>query len=404
VDEANETIGTRIRRCRRLRGLSLDEAAGLAGISKPYLSRLERGLRSVDSRALLARLAAVLDVSVTELTGQPYTPRDPQHAAAHRGVAGVRLALLDPDGPSPFDALTGNSDAAELLEQRAADLWSLSRDSDMVTQARVTPALLLSAHKYVTEHPSAAAHRAVALAAYDASFFVRNLGEPDLAWIAAQRMQQACEEINDPAWLAFAAYAQAHALTQVGALARASTVAATAAQATPTPDARVEQIAARGSCLLVASFAASCVGEADVARAQLDEAEVLAGRLARQNVVANNTSFSEWNVIMHRVAVEVEADNPSAALEAAEQLNPTDVSHRERMSYLWVDVGRAWARLDRPREAIGAFRRAERAAPLRVRLSPVVRESVRDLLDSIRRGSTGAELRGLAERCGVLTV
>ena len=38
-------IGARARMIRRRRGLSLDVAAGLAGISKPYLSALERGQR-----------------------------------------------------------------------------------------------------------------------------------------------------------------------------------------------------------------------------------------------------------------------------------------------------------------------------------------------------------------------
>src|SRR3954463_12833202 len=97
----SDGVGPRIRRFRRARGLSLDQAAGLATVSKSYLSRLERGERSVDSRALLLRIAGALEVSVADLTGQPYVPRDRQHADAHRGVTGIRLALLDPSGPAP---------------------------------------------------------------------------------------------------------------------------------------------------------------------------------------------------------------------------------------------------------------------------------------------------------------
>jgi hypothetical protein len=40
---------------------------------------------------------------------------------------------------------------------------------------------------------------------------------------------------------------------------------------------------------------------------------------------------------------------------------------------------------------------------LRVRLSPVVRESVRYLIDSAHRRASGPALRGLAERCGVMS-
>jgi transcriptional regulator with XRE-family HTH domain len=61
-------VGVRVRRFRRARGLSLEQAAGLAGVSKPYLSRLERGERSLDSRALLLRIASALEVSVADLT------------------------------------------------------------------------------------------------------------------------------------------------------------------------------------------------------------------------------------------------------------------------------------------------------------------------------------------------
>jgi transcriptional regulator with XRE-family HTH domain len=43
--EEARTIGARARMIRRRRGLSLEVVAGLAGISKQYLSALERGQR-----------------------------------------------------------------------------------------------------------------------------------------------------------------------------------------------------------------------------------------------------------------------------------------------------------------------------------------------------------------------
>jgi hypothetical protein len=52
-------------------GLSLETAAGLAGISKSYLSMLENGERRFSQRGLLEDLAMALGCSVTDLTGQP---------------------------------------------------------------------------------------------------------------------------------------------------------------------------------------------------------------------------------------------------------------------------------------------------------------------------------------------
>ncbi len=43
-------MGQRARMIRRRRGLSLDVVAGFAGISKSYLSALERGLRGFNRR------------------------------------------------------------------------------------------------------------------------------------------------------------------------------------------------------------------------------------------------------------------------------------------------------------------------------------------------------------------
>jgi DNA-binding XRE family transcriptional regulator len=71
TDDA-DTPGTRIARARRRRGLSQTVVAGLIGRSESWLSQVERGVRRVDSHAVLLRLADVLHVEVEELTG----PRD----------------------------------------------------------------------------------------------------------------------------------------------------------------------------------------------------------------------------------------------------------------------------------------------------------------------------------------
>ena len=71
----DQAIGQRIRRVRQRRSLSLDVAAGLAGISKSYLSMQETGTRGFTRRGLIEDLAEALGCSVTDLTGQPYWPR-----------------------------------------------------------------------------------------------------------------------------------------------------------------------------------------------------------------------------------------------------------------------------------------------------------------------------------------
>lgn len=393
----DEGIGTRIRRYRRYRGLSLDQAAGLAGISKPYLSRLERGERSADSRALLNRISSALQVPVPDLTGRPYAMGGRALVDTRVAVNETRLALLDPGGP-----LRSEQEIAAVVD--GLDL--LMNSCDPVRQARVIPDLLRWTQQSALRLGTKAAYERSAIASYAAMFLMRNLGELDLAWMAAEQMRTAAEQVGDPATLGFVAYAQAHALAAAGALRRAQAVAlagqevALAGQAVPA--AGPEEVAAHGSCLLVAASTSAALGDVDDARSMVTEAGRLAERLDEPTRIARHSSFSTWNVTMHRVAIEVEAGNPAAALHTAEPLTEKPVRNRERMSYLWVDVGRAFQQMDHRPEAIEAFRRAERAAPLRVRLSPVVRSSVRELLDRSHRPVDGADLRGLAERCGVL--
>lgn len=60
------TIGTKIRRLRREEGITLDTLATRAGLSKSYISKLERGLQS-PSISTLSNIASALGVDITEL-------------------------------------------------------------------------------------------------------------------------------------------------------------------------------------------------------------------------------------------------------------------------------------------------------------------------------------------------
>ena len=63
------TAATRPRPGSRRRELSQTVLAGLVGRSESWLSQVERSRRSVDSYAVLTRMAAVLRIDFGELTG-----------------------------------------------------------------------------------------------------------------------------------------------------------------------------------------------------------------------------------------------------------------------------------------------------------------------------------------------
>ncbi len=89
----DQAIGQRVRLIRKRRGLSLDEAAGLAGIGKSYLSKLETGQRRFIRRGLLEDVASALGCSFADLTGQPYLPVDRAGADALATLPGISIAL-----------------------------------------------------------------------------------------------------------------------------------------------------------------------------------------------------------------------------------------------------------------------------------------------------------------------
>ena len=64
-------VGARIARWRRRRGLSQVALAGLVGRSESWLSQVERGLRHVDSLAVLRDLSRVLRVDLEMLAPSP---------------------------------------------------------------------------------------------------------------------------------------------------------------------------------------------------------------------------------------------------------------------------------------------------------------------------------------------
>jgi transcriptional regulator with XRE-family HTH domain len=82
-----ERLGEIIRRQRELSELSMRQFASLAGISNPYLSQIERGLREPSERVLDA-IAAALQVSADTLYEQAgmTVDEEPETSALEQAV------------------------------------------------------------------------------------------------------------------------------------------------------------------------------------------------------------------------------------------------------------------------------------------------------------------------------
>ncbi len=132
MDAEGEHIGRRVREVRAWRGVSLTAAAGLAGISAPYLSMIERGQRPVTKRATLEALARALQVSPSELTGRPYAPPDAQSSDMNTALLVMENALecyelgIDPNVPvRPWPEIKSDIERVRDLRHVSADYAAL---------------------------------------------------------------------------------------------------------------------------------------------------------------------------------------------------------------------------------------------------------------------------------------
>jgi XRE family transcriptional regulator, master regulator for biofilm formation len=69
-------VGEKLKKIRIQNGYSISELSSKAHVSKSYLSYIERGIQKNPSLQVLARLAKTLNVSLEELTGQPFIERE----------------------------------------------------------------------------------------------------------------------------------------------------------------------------------------------------------------------------------------------------------------------------------------------------------------------------------------
>ncbi|MGH8604697.1 MAG: helix-turn-helix domain-containing protein, partial [Gammaproteobacteria bacterium] len=86
-------VGANVRRIRRSQGMSLDVLAGMSGLSKSFLSRVERGQRHLDRRSHLSAVAQALSCSISDLVGQPIPVVGSSQRSVIDAVPQLRRAL-----------------------------------------------------------------------------------------------------------------------------------------------------------------------------------------------------------------------------------------------------------------------------------------------------------------------
>ncbi|HEY3478422.1 MAG TPA: helix-turn-helix transcriptional regulator, partial [Streptomyces sp.] len=286
-----EEIGARARYFRERRGLDQAVVAGLVGIDKSYLSRLESGQRKwhITRRGFLELLAEVLGCAVSDLTGQPYP------AAGRAGAAA--LAVLPP--VSRVLADTTLDDVPELparpvgqLARAAAAANAAAADAAYGTAGPDLAPLLLELHVQAVRGRGSATRRAGMRALVEACLVAvgaaRTLGNLDLAVAAAERARDAAARLEDPGLEGFAAMSAAVVLTRANAHYRADRILTTALSALEHADPGAADTApaeAAGMLHLTCAQRAAKSGDAATAATHIAEARALAARTGERSTL-----------------------------------------------------------------------------------------------------------------------
>jgi transcriptional regulator with XRE-family HTH domain len=211
VDDSTpeDGIGLAVRRARRAKGLTLEQAAGLAGHHKSWLSKIENGTMPLGKRADIAALATALDVSADTLLGEPA----PEVRAGRESwnLAPLREVLLDASPGDPPDIPARPVALLRDLNTQADNALRWSKYDKLLP---LLPALIGELEVQAQTADGGDREEALRLlvpATATAVITLRYAAQPDLAWIAGERGRQAAALLGDPVWEAAAAYGMAHA-------------------------------------------------------------------------------------------------------------------------------------------------------------------------------------------------
>jgi transcriptional regulator with XRE-family HTH domain len=391
-----QALGRKIAAERRRRGLSQPELARMIDRSVAWVSQVERGVRKVDRMSVLETLAAALEVPLAELAAEA-----PVVAAATEeapGAAGLRLVL---SGVHSLRAMLNgrHSPAVSTLRTRTRKAWELTHAGRYTDLTDLLGGLVPDLETAARALPEAQRPEVLELMAgtYQAcSAALAKLGEPEAAWIAADRAMAAAERAGSPMLVAAGAFRLVFVFLAARHYGQAEETARTAADALRqlADGGDPQAMSLRGGLTLQRAVIAARLNDPDAAYGHLERARQIAGRLG-EGRNDYNTEFGPANVGLYEIAVAVELGDAGRALRAAATVDVTGLS-AERRARMLIDVARAHAQRRQVREAVAALREAEQITPEQVRGHDLVRQLVSDLITM--QDPPASELRDLAGR------
>ncbi|MFI6823289.1 helix-turn-helix domain-containing protein [Micromonospora sp. NPDC050187] len=383
-DRRELPIGRRVAQLRARRGMSQQVLADRVGRSKSWVDKVERGVRTLDRLSVIETVAAALGVAPGVLVGRA-ARRTPVTDAA-TAVERIRAVLAhhDPTGDQP-------PSAAE-LDRQIGYAWAAYRHAHHPQMLRMLPDLLAATRDL--DRPDAGLP--VRVYQLTAQVLVK-LGEPHLAWLAADRAMTAAA--GHPRRTALAAVPLAQALRALDRGRLAMAVATTAVRA-------IDSVPARATVPDDPALAATLFTEAALAAATCGDTSAMDDLTERAaNCAARHADdgggFGPIVVDLARALAAARLGDNHLAIALHQRAVCGDAWQRlpaeHRAAHL-IDITRAHLDLGDHCAAGRALVTADRIAPAEVRLRPAAHAALAAVL---RAGPTPADLTRLATTVGL---
>ncbi|WP_309236680.1 helix-turn-helix transcriptional regulator [Micromonospora sp. S-DT3-3-22] len=451
ISDAKRALGRRLAGWRKTHGLTQDDVARRVHSTRSTVANVENGRQVVDrvfwaqcdsllqaggelltgydeyrslevrhqqeraEAARHARWGAVLDHRVIAEVAQHRQPpvadaeaghREDDNSVAARLLAHLRHRLLAPTRPEQA------IDPIRLPEvrQRVAHVHNLYQRGNYAETIRELPDTIEQADIMTRAGTGTGRNRAAAVLAganLAASKVAVKLGDPSLAWIAADRAARiATEHTEDVALVAAAAFSVGTALLAMPHRTDSAEAVVTAAldHLKRTPQGRGPQaLSAQGALTLLAALVAARQAQPAAAERHLNDAHALAEQVGGDR---NDlwTGFGPTNVMIHRINIATRTDRPQLAIHLGEHLDTSSLPRAlmSRRAQVHLDLAAAHASSsDNDPAAVLHLLEAERIAPQTVHVHARTRRLIGGLLARERRSATPG-LRALAERAEIV--
>jgi transcriptional regulator with XRE-family HTH domain len=391
VDE--QSVSARLRRLRKLRGLTQHQLAAGSHFSVSLIKKVEQGSQP-PSPAFVAGVARVLAVTPEHLYGTEERSIFEQPRAEAVGIGFLRSALDAYDDPTP----EGDPLDLDTVERRLEQIGREVAGLRYAEATRQLPDLLH--HLYLlADQPGHAGERSRA-ALHDAYRMAATLAgrfrQADLAAVASERHVQLAPLTGDPLRIAISAYHRSSRHLQHGEYRTGLRVLDRArGDVIDTAEGRAVSIQLDlRSAVMVAR-----TGDTQAADGYLDRARAVLEQFEPPAAPYYNIDASTLNVAVHWCAAPVENYDGTEAVRRAEQVRVVDPNRPERVAHHHIDMGRAWMLHGDREQALANLNTARRIAPFNTRSHPSVRETVLALAEADRR--TTDSLAGFARWAGI---